>query len=453
MDEDSCCKYVAVVKTLVPFEMEIDRFATSSDSTKGDSAKGDYPPSDGIWNRLTRESEVIFGGTVDAASSVISNYPETLLTLSTSFAIGSGIRIAEARFPGLKPTAAVLMAASTGSWLKDMSGKVGQAGRAIADAWDPETDLSKSRRQFADSAGKLTVDLLLTSSAGLVGSGATNKVFFGSPSDFVRIRSLSPVDSASHRMFGPTPHDRLFRKDSLEAKIFSSALPALARVETTIYNAEGKPIAGSRANAFFVSEDGMLATNFHVVEGKGSFRVIDHKGNSSEANVLAVDETNDLAVLQVERKVGSEPYQFLPLAKDPSVSPGEPIFSVGHIAGWEPPTLARGQVRQTMQVPTEISMEDPFPAGFELGKPILNLKTGQISFDPPLPAGAEVTLSTRPYSSFYANHGFSGSPVFTEKGLVGVTVGFVPRSLLQSDKLLASSASVSDLSRLLANLG
>jgi S1-C subfamily serine protease len=74
---------------------------------------------------------------------------------------------------------------------------------------------------------------------------------------------------------------------------------------------------------FFISEDGFLISNAHVVEGATQVRLITSAGFMA-ARVVKVDEANDLAFLKAEGKFAS-----LPIASSRAVRLGNPVSMVG----------------------------------------------------------------------------------------------------------------------------
>ncbi len=56
----------------------------------------------------------------------------------------------------------------------------------------------------------------------------------------------------------------------------------------------------NQGSGFFVSDDGYLVTNHHVVENGSSFTVVLSDGTELEANLVGADARTDLAVLKVE---------------------------------------------------------------------------------------------------------------------------------------------------------
>lgn len=63
---------------------------------------------------------------------------------------------------------------------------------------------------------------------------------------------------------------------------------------------QGPRKSNSQGSGFFVSEDGYLVTNNHVIEGGSKFTVVLSDGKELEAALIGTDPRTDLAVLKVE---------------------------------------------------------------------------------------------------------------------------------------------------------
>jgi len=102
---------------------------------------------------------------------------------------------------------------------------------------------------------------------------------------------------------------------------------------------EARPTA--TGSGFFITEDGYLVTNAHVVEDAGKLKVLTSDG-LLPARVVKRDTANDLAVLKVEGKHFS-----LGVAPSRSVKLGQPVATVGfpnvNLQGFYP-KLARGEI-------------------------------------------------------------------------------------------------------------
>ena len=161
-----------------------------------------------------------------------------------------------------------------------------------------------------------------------------------------------------------------------------------AETEQAKYNANSGPkiddneiLAASSGTGFFISKDGKLVTNHHVIEGCKDIKVF-YNDNSYLANVLAVDKTNDLAILEIKKNVDT--YYM--------------------VANEEPELL-----------------ENVIIAGFPLGKNVSSaIKTSKGSITALAGYGDN-------YSEFQTdaalNSGNSGGPIMNEDGeVVGVAV-------------------------------
>src|SRR5688500_1570145 len=72
----------------------------------------------------------------------------------------------------------------------------------------------------------------------------------------------------------PAPGPVATPASSSADKVFAAASPAVARIE--LLTASSKPI--SQGSGFCVSADGLLVTNFHVIEGGASAKVYCNDG-------------------------------------------------------------------------------------------------------------------------------------------------------------------------------
>lgn len=86
----------------------------------------------------------------------------------------------------------------------------------------------------------------------------------------------------------------------------------------------------SQGSGFFISEDGYLVTNNHVVEGGSSFSVILDDGTELEAKLVGRDPRTDLAVLKVDEE---REFTYVDWAADDSVQVGDWVVAVGNPFG------------------------------------------------------------------------------------------------------------------------
>lgn len=87
----------------------------------------------------------------------------------------------------------------------------------------------------------------------------------------------------------------------------------------------------SQGSGFFISDDGYVVTNEHVVEGGDGFVVILEDGTQLAAKLVGSDNRTDIAVLKVERP--KRDFTYVGFAEDDSVRIGDWVVSVGNPYG------------------------------------------------------------------------------------------------------------------------
>lgn len=94
-------------------------------------------------------------------------------------------------------------------------------------------------------------------------------------------------------------------------------------------------------SGFFVSADGLIVTNKHVVaDEQAEYTVISGEGTEYQAKVLARDPSNDIALIKIE---GSD-FPVLPLGDSDRIRVGETIIAIGNPLGEFENSVSRGIV-------------------------------------------------------------------------------------------------------------
>ena len=86
----------------------------------------------------------------------------------------------------------------------------------------------------------------------------------------------------------------------------------------------------SQGSGFFISEDGYLVTNNHVVSDGSAFTVILNDGTELDAKLIGKDSRTDLAVLKVDAK---RTFAYVSFADDSKVRVGDWVVAVGNPFG------------------------------------------------------------------------------------------------------------------------
>jgi serine protease Do len=88
--------------------------------------------------------------------------------------------------------------------------------------------------------------------------------------------------------------------------------------------------AQGKGSGFFISEDGYVVTNNHVVDDGDSFQVVLNDGTELDAKLIGKDARTDLAVLKVD---ASRKFTYVAFADDTKVRVGDWVVAVGNPFG------------------------------------------------------------------------------------------------------------------------
>ncbi|HDH04085.1 MAG TPA: trypsin-like serine protease, partial [Candidatus Campbellbacteria bacterium] len=97
----------------------------------------------------------------------------------------------------------------------------------------------------------------------------------------------------------------------------------------------------SSGTGFFVSSDGLIITNKHVVaDTAAEYSIVMNDGRKFEAKILARDPFQDIAIL----KVKGEKFNFISLDDSKNVKVGQTVIAIGNTLGEFQNTVSRGIV-------------------------------------------------------------------------------------------------------------
>ncbi len=92
-------------------------------------------------------------------------------------------------------------------------------------------------------------------------------------------------------------------------------------------------------SGFLVSSDGMIVTNKHVVADQSAqYSVVTNDGKSYDAKVLAIDPTNDIAIIKID--INDAPH--LDLADSTQLQLGQHVIAIGNSLGQYQNTVTSG---------------------------------------------------------------------------------------------------------------
>jgi serine protease Do len=153
----------------------------------------------------------------------------------------------------------------------------------------------------------------------------------------VRVKAkIEPASDDGADMFqGPQgfdnlPDDHPMKRFFKEFRGFGDQQPGQRSERRNRRDNGPRPVA--QGSGFFISEDGYLVTNNHVVEGGAVFTVVTDSGKELDAKLIGADPRTDLAVLKVEAD-GAGKFTYVDFADDAKVRVGDWVVAVGNPFG------------------------------------------------------------------------------------------------------------------------
>jgi len=86
----------------------------------------------------------------------------------------------------------------------------------------------------------------------------------------------------------------------------------------------------SQGSGFFITADGYVVTNNHVIDGADEIRVALSDGRQFDAEIVGTDEATDLALLRV---ASGGPFEYVELARNLNIRVGDWVVAVGNPFG------------------------------------------------------------------------------------------------------------------------
>ena len=93
---------------------------------------------------------------------------------------------------------------------------------------------------------------------------------------------------------------------------------------------DGQPRPVSQGSGFFISEDGYIVTNNHVVDGGSDYTIVMHDGTELSAKLVGADQRTDLAVLKVD---SDKKFTYVAFGDDSKSRVGDWVVAVGNPFG------------------------------------------------------------------------------------------------------------------------
>lgn len=171
---------------------------------------------------------------------------------------------------------------------------------------------------------------------------------------------------------------------------------------------EGNGKRMGQGTGFFVTPDGLMLTNYHVVEGNRTIKIWDEKNLYDIVRIVAFDKNADVALLETNYPKSS--LRCLPLRKD-VVELGEPIMVLGYPRAFQlgdSITVTKGDISSIRKDGDDMFVQfTAFVAGGSSGSPIIDEKgrvAGIVTSELTLGQGMFLGLSAPSIQRYLGEH-------------------------------------------------
>ena len=119
--------------------------------------------------------------------------------------------------------------------------------------------------------------------------------------------------------------------------IFEACNRAVVHIETQVtddssyFNAVPESDTGS---GFFISQDGLIVTNYHVIKNASNITVSLYDGSAYEAGLIGADEENDIAVIRISLQSDTK-VTTLVFGDSDSLAVGQKVIAIGNPFGYD----------------------------------------------------------------------------------------------------------------------
>ena len=191
------------------------------------------------------------------------------------------------------------------------------------DPWEKAQDGANGKKKKGRFPGKLVaLALVCALVGGFVGAGVSAAAKVNHTGIQVSDREVAQVQTL--KVDGS--------KQMTMSEVYASNVNSVVsiNVSATSTNYFGQTVqTAASGTGFFITEDGYILTNHHVVDGASSVSVTLYNGESYDAKVIGSDEDYDIAVLKID-VTGATP---VVLGNSSKLAIGESVAAVGNPLG------------------------------------------------------------------------------------------------------------------------
>ncbi len=217
----------------------------------------------------------------------------------------------------------------------------------------------------------------------------------------VRVKAkIEPASDNGSQMFGQgfddLPDDHPMKRFFKEFRGWGGGDEGTKRPERRSRRDDGpRPVA--QGSGFFISEDGYVVTNNHVVEGGAVFTIVGDDGKELDAKLIGTDPRTDLAVLKVDPD--GHKFTYVDFADDAKVRVGDWVVAVGNpfglggtvtagIVSARGRDIGAGPYDDFLQIDAAVNRGNSGGPAFNLGGEVVGVNTAIFS-----PSGGNVGIA------------------------------------------------------------
>ena len=141
-----------------------------------------------------------------------------------------------------------------------------------------------------------------------------------------------------------TGNDKLREKEQIVVNLFKTASKSTVHINTkglrrSMWTLQVREVPQGSGSGFIWSQDGIVVTNYHVIEKATSAKIVLNDGREFDAKLVGISPNHDLAVLKFDAQ--GEELPVLPLGSSENLNVGQDVFAIGNPFGLDQ-TLTTG---------------------------------------------------------------------------------------------------------------
>lgn len=201
------------------------------------------------------------------------------------------------------------------------------------------------------------------------------------------------------------PHEVQPRPDDIARKLYEAAQPAMVQVKTDTGSGSG----------FFAGRNGEIIASAHTVIGSREQHIVGADGRQYKAEIKAIDDVNDIAILKIKDGSPRPEHKTLELGTTTGLTQDQKTYTFGYPNPYRSAYVSPGYIRHLTTPQSAV-----FRAQADGGQRLIdNIAASSVEEQTDM-----LNFLKRPVVQSRSNlrSGFAGGPVLSEDGkVIGVT--------------------------------